>query len=349
MLDCAKNAIFVPLINMTPMKYLSLPDDKPRFLPFYLAAEEYVARHFGDEVFFTWVVPPTVICGRNQSIELEVDLDYCRAHGIEVYRRKSGGGSVFADGGNIMFSYVTSSDNVSMTYSRYTGAVVAMLRGLGLNASDTSRNDILVDGLKVSGNAFYHLPGRSIVHGTMLFDTDITHIARALTPSRAKLESKGIKSVESRVTMLKRYLPSMTVDVFRDYAVSHICDGILSLTDDDVRSIEEIALSYLEPSFRWGKKSAVASTTTTRIDGVGEISIDVEEKMGTINNVFLTGDFFLLGDLDGELLPRLRGVKRDSKTLEAALADIDVSTIIRNLSNNQFINLLTEDQQKNYG
>lgn len=331
------------------MIYLCLPDNKPRLLTFYLALEEWAARTLHGEYFFTWVVPPTVICGRNQAIELEVDLAYCREHGIEVYRRKSGGGSVFADQGNIMFSYVTSSDNVATTYGHYTQAVVAMLRGLGLDASDTSRNDILVDGLKVSGNAFYHLPGRSIVHGTMLFDTDLEHIARALTPSRAKLLSKGIKSVESRVTMLHDRLPSMTVDAFRDYAARTMCDSRLVLTDDEVAAVEAIEQTYLDPAFRWGAKSR-AGAKTVRIDGVGEISVSVEMCDAIIKEVFLTGDFFLLGDLDGEVLARLRGVKREQEALETALACVDIPSIIRNLSTNQFINLLIEDEPKqNYG
>ena len=331
------------------MKYLALPDDKPRLLPFYLAMEEYAARRLDDEVFFTWVVPPTVICGRNQAIEYEVDLKYCNQHHIEVYRRKSGGGSVFADQGNIMFSHVTSSDNVSTTYARYTQAVVAMLRSLGLNASDNSRNDILIDGLKVSGNAFYHLPGRSIVHGTMLFDTDISHISHALTPSRAKLKSKGIKSVENRVTMLKDRLPGMTVDAFRTYAVKQMCEGEITLDGEAVRQIEEIMQTYLNPSFRWGTRAQTMSKKSSRIDGVGEISLTVEERDGKIKDVFITGDFFLLGDLDGEVLPRLCGVELNRDALVRALKGIDMSVVIRNLSNNQFINLLIEDEQKNYG
>ena len=139
--------------------------------------EEYAARIIGDDdIFFMWQVNPTVIFGRNQLIENEVNIPYCREHGIATYRRKSGGGCVFADMSNIMMSYITRSDNVEFTYRRYTHAVVDVLRKLGLNASDNGRNDILIDGLKVSGNAFYHLPGRSIVHGTMLFDTDMAHM-----------------------------------------------------------------------------------------------------------------------------------------------------------------------------
>ena len=186
------------------MKYLSLPDPHAtRILPFYLAMEEYAARIIGeDDIFFMWQVEPTVIFGRNQLIDSEVNVDYCREHGIAFYRRRSGGGCVYADRDNIMFSYITRSDEVQTTFSAYTTAVAAMLRGLGLNATASNRNDVLIEGRKVSGNAFYHIPGRSIVHGTMLFDTDMEHMLHAITPSRDKLTSKGVQSVRSRITTL---------------------------------------------------------------------------------------------------------------------------------------------------
>ena len=183
------------------MKYLSLPDNATRILPFYLAMEEYAARIIGEEdIFFMWQVEPTVIFGRNQLLGSEVNVEYCREHGIAFYRRRSGGGCVYADMDNIMFSYITRSDEVQTTFSAYTNAVAEMLRGLGLNATASERNDVLIDGRKVSGNAFYHIPGRSIVHGTMLFDTNMEHMLHAITPSREKLTSKGVQSVRSHIT-----------------------------------------------------------------------------------------------------------------------------------------------------
>ena len=110
------------------MKYLSLPDNATRILPFYLAMEEYAARILGEEdIFFMWQVDPTVIFGRNQLIASEVNVDYCKEHGIAFYRRRSGGGCVYADQDNIMFSYITRSDEVQTTFSAYTTAVASML------------------------------------------------------------------------------------------------------------------------------------------------------------------------------------------------------------------------------
>ena len=128
------------------MKYISLPEcdlqsaapGTNRRLSFYLAMEEYVARHVDeDDLFFMWQVEPTVIFGRNQLIENEVNVDYCRRHGIQMYRRKSGGGCVYADMTNVMFSYVTKDENVNLTFNRYINMVVLVLRKLGIEARST--------------------------------------------------------------------------------------------------------------------------------------------------------------------------------------------------------------------
>ncbi|MBQ4367747.1 MAG: lipoyltransferase [Muribaculaceae bacterium] len=323
------------------MKYLQLPDATTRILPFYLAMEEYAVHIMGDEdVFFMWQVQPTVIFGRNQLIDTEVNLPYCQSHGIATYRRKSGGGCVYADMNNIMFSYITRSDNVQFTFGRYTQAVVGMLRELGLDACDNGRNDILVDGKKVSGNAFYHLPGHSIVHGTMLFDTDMEHMTRAITPSNAKLESKGVESVRSRITTLNSHL-TLSIDEFKQYVRQSLCDGEILLTAADVTQIEQMTESYLSPEFIYGNNPRCNLTRRARIEGVGELAVSLELNRNTIRHIDVAGDFFVLGDIDRQVFSRLKGVPLDADALRDALCDVRVEQVVMNLSNEQFINLLT--------
>ena len=322
------------------MKYLRLPNNQSHILPFYLAMEEYATRIIGeDDLFFMWQVTPTVIFGRNQVIQNEVNLDYCDAHGIEYYRRKSGGGCVFADMNNIMFSYITRSDNVTLTFSHYTSAVVEMLRQLGLNASDNSRNDIMIDGCKVSGNAFYHMPGFSIVHGTMLYDTDRQHMANAITPSKQKLESKGVKSVESRITTLSQHI-DLSIEDFKKHVRSTLCDGEIELTANDVKQIDHIMQGYLTPEFILGNNPRCNTTRKQHIDGVGEIEVRFQLVHNVINNINITGDFFLLGDIDHLVVDRLNGTPYTRQAIENAIKHIDMSQIIMNLTNKQFINLL---------
>ena len=301
-----------------------------------------MARHLAaDEYFFMWQVEPTVILGRNQLIDTEVDVEYCRANSIQTYRRKSGGGCVYADRDNLMLSYVTPASNVNLTFNRYMLMVEHLLQKLGIDAKTTGRNDILVEGKKVSGNAFYHLPGRSIVHGTMLYDTDLEKMVRSTTPSDAKLKSKGVESVRQHVTTLNKSL-DITIDEFKNFVRANLCDGEVVLDDCAVEAIKEIEQGYLTDEFIYGRNPAYTSVVKKRIEGVGEFEARMELRDGVLRKINLAGDFFLVGDLDGSLLAPLSGVSFTPEAVAERLADIEVGTIIMNLSKQQFINFLFE-------
>jgi len=327
------------------MIYIALPEERMRRLSFYLAMEEFVARNIDvPDCFFMWQVEPSVIFGRNQLIENEVNLDYCRRHGIKTYRRKSGGGCVYADMNNVMFSYITSEENVNFTFNRYINMVVLVLRKLGVKATASGRNDIMVDGRKVSGNAFYHVPGRNIVHGTMLYDTDMQNMVGAITPSDEKLLSKGVDSVRQHITLLKDYI-NMTVDEFKRFVRDNLCSGEVRLNDDDVAEIERIEREYLTPEFVYGNNPRYAVVRRRRIDGVGDLEVRMELKNGVIKKVNLLGDFFLTGDLDKTLLDKLKNANLDQKALEEALPN-RLDNVVMNLTRTDFINLLLDNYNK---
>lgn len=320
------------------MVYVSLPDDQTRRLSFYLAMEEYVARRLDvPDCFFLWQVEPTVIFGRNQLIETEVNVEFCKRRGIQMYRRKSGGGCVYADMSNIMFSYVTAADNVGFTFYKFINLLLLVLRKAGVEATASQRNDVLIDGRKVSGSAFYHIPGRCIVHGTMLYDTDMTNMVGAITPDDAKLLSKGVKSVRQRIALLKDYI-NLDIDKFKQLARDTICRGTLTLTADDVAAISELEKEYLSDAFIYGNNPKYSVVNKRRIEGVGELEARIEIKNGIIREVNILGDFFLVGDLD-TLLKRLKGCRRNREDLSAALPD-DLSTVILNLNKEDFLELL---------
>ena len=253
------------------MKYISLPHNITHRLPFYLAMEEFVARNLDeDECFFMWQVAPTVIFGRNQLIENEVNLDYCRTHGIQTYRRKSGGGCVYADPDNIMFSYVARAQNVNFTFDRYLRLVAFVLRKLGIPAEASGRNDILINGRKVSGNAFYHLPGKSIVHGTMLFNTDMEHLVRAITPSNEKLISKGVESARQRVTNLSEHT-DIGIEEFKQFVREQLCESTIQLSEDDVAIIKQIEAEYLTDEFIYGNNPRYTLVKRGKTPTAGEL------------------------------------------------------------------------------
>lgn len=218
-----------------------MPPGPERSLAFYLAMEEYMAGKSGDDVFFVWRVSPTVIIGRNQDLEAEVNLEYCRKNAVKVVRRKSGGGCVYSDKGNIMISCVSRRGEAAEVFDRYLTSLTECLRSLGLKAVKSGRNDVLVEGRKISGNAFQQLPSRSIVHGTLLYDTDLSALEKAIRPPVEKLERHGIASVRQRVANLREYLggPDVAaVEEIEEYLTGWFCDGEIVLDENDVREIE---------------------------------------------------------------------------------------------------------------
>lgn len=313
---------------------------------FYLAMEEVVGRRYApatpEGLFFLWRIPPTVVCGRHQWIDTEVNLDYCERNGIDVCRRRSGGGAIFANTDNIMFSYIIPGDEVMSTFELYTDAVVGFLKSLGLDASATTRNDILIGDRKVSGTAFYHIPaGVCIVHGTMLYKTDPVHMANALTPSRAKLESKGVKSVVSRITTIAEHLPDISIEEFRQAAIDSLCRTSITLTDDDIKEIERLATLYDAPSWKQPRRNRGASRST-RLEGIGEFSAEVTlDPHGAIESVAITGDFLPTGDVN-TLTDRLKGLIPTSANIEAALGN-NVTDIIPRLTAGQLTRIITEN------
>lgn len=230
------------------MRHVVFPDHRCRSLAFYLAAEEYVAKNVDGEAFFVWRVQPTVIIGRNQILENEVNTEYCRKVGVQIVRRKSGGGCVYSDMGNLMISYISGRGEVSAVFDRYMSALAASLCSIDLPAVASERNDIMVDGRKVSGNAFHQLPDRSIVHGTLLYSTDMAALAEAIRPPVEKLQRHGVESVRQRVVNLAEYKDVSPVldsaETLEDHLVSWFTDGAVMLTSEQIAEIEEIEKEY---------------------------------------------------------------------------------------------------------
>jgi len=322
------------------MKYIALPSNEIRHLSFYLAMEEYVARclNTDDDCFFMWQVNPSVIFGRNQVVEAEVNLDFCRERGIETYRRKSGGGCVYADMSNVMFSYITQDEQVNMTFNRYVNLVALVLCKLGIDARATGRNDILIDNRKVSGNAFYHLQGHSIVHGTMLYDTCMENMVGAITPSDEKLLSKGVKSVRQHIALLKDYT-DLTLEEFKAFVRKQLCTEEVMLTADDITAIEQIEQEYRSEKFIFGNNPAYSTIRHRRIQDVGELELRMQVKGNKIKDVNLVGDYFPVGDIDNQLLKPLRSVSLKEEALQEALPEKLDDTIL-NLKKQDFINLI---------
>lgn len=247
------------------MLHIPSPDNKR--LVWYLAMEEYMAQHVADqEIFFSWIVSPTVIFGRHQVMEDEVNIPFCHEHGVQMYRRKSGGGCVYADRGNLMLSYITPDTHSEQVFQRYLDIISDALRQLGFPAVKSEHNDILIDGHKVSGNACYALPTGTIVHGTLLYNVDFSALQQAITPSKEKLAKHGVQSVRQRVgnlVDLQGMIPDFeqhtnavamqSIENIAKYFGDTLCNRSRALTPEEIAAIDVIEQTYLAPAFIAGK------------------------------------------------------------------------------------------------
>ena len=324
------------------MKYILLPKpDTIHQLPFYFAVEEYVARHYTDDDYFMgWRVNPTVMLGRNQLIDNEVNTDYCKEHKIDIFRRKSGGGCIYADKGCIQFSYISRAVNANEAFAQYMHRMAELLQGLNINAQLSGRNDILIDETKVSGCAFYQLSNRSVLHNSLLFDTQLDHLSNALTPAKEKLQSKGVASVRQRVTNVATYT-QLDILNFMDYVRQEMCGKeVLELTEEDMKGIAEIEKELSSDDFVYGKNPKYSLVRKYRFEGVGTLEAHIELKNNIIGSINMVGDYFLLGDIDHDFLSLLKGCEFTREAVEERLDGIDLSTIIRGLKLRQFLRLL---------
>ena len=324
------------------MKYILLPKpDTIHQLPFYFAVEEYVARHYTDDDYFMgWRVNPTVMLGRNQLIDNEVNTDYCKEHKIDIFRRKSGGGCIYADKGCIQFSYISRSVNANKAFAAYMQRMADLLKGLKIDAQLSGRNDILINETKVSGCAFYQLSNRSVLHNSLLFDTQLDHLSNALTPAKEKLQSKGVASVRQRVTNVATYT-QLDILAFMDYVRQEMCGTeVLELTEEDMKEVAEIEKELSSDDFVYGKNPKYSLVRKHRFEGVGTLEAHIELKNNIIGSINMVGDYFLLGDIDHDFLSLLKGCEFTREAVEERLENIDLSTIIRGLKLRQFLRLL---------
>ena len=324
------------------MKYILLPKpDTIHQLPFYFAVEEYVARHYTDDDYFMgWRVNPTVMLGRNQLIDNEVNTDYCKEHKIDIFRRKSGGGCIYADKGCIQFSYISRAVNANEAFAAYMQRMADLLKGLKIDAQLSGRNDILIDNTKVSGCAFYQLSNRSVLHNSLLFDTQLDHLSNALTPAKEKLQSKGVASVRQRVTNVATYT-QLDILAFMDYVRQEMCGTeVLELTEEDMKEVVEIEKELSSDDFVYGKNPKYSLVRKHRFEGAGTLEAHIELKNNIIGSINMVGDYFLLGDIDHDFLNLLKGCEFTREAVEEILQSIDLSTIIRGLKLRQFLRLL---------
>ena len=314
-----------------------------------LAIEEFVLRNMDiekDDFLLFYINQPSIIIGKNQNTIEEINTDYVEDNGIIVVRRLSGGGAVYHDLNNLNFSFLTKDDGNSFhNYKKFTQPVVDALKKLGVDAELSGRNDILAEGKKVSGNAQYSTRGRMFSHGTLLFKTDVDAVASSLKVKKDKIESKGIKSVRSRVGNISDYLKEpMTIEEFRMEILLSIFGGeeniqYYELTDADWEKIHEISEErYQKWEWNYGKSPRFNIQKTNRFPS-GGIDIRLEVNKGIIEEIKIFGDFFGVGDV-ADIEKLLIGVKYDRTSIAEALEAIDTTHYFGAVSKEDFLKLI---------
>ena len=290
---------------------------------FNLASEEYLLKHRKEYFIYLWINAPAVIVGVNQNTVQEVNLDYTTSHGIKVVRRQTGGGAVYHDLNNLCYTVIAPYDENVDAYRKFTAPVIGYLNSLGVKAEFSGRNDIVVGGKKISGNAQTVSGGRIMHHGTLLFDTDMTALTYALKPNKLKTESKGIKSVRARVTNIKQYLPDMTVEEFKNGLKEYFkktCEEYV-LTENDIAEIDKLVRDKYS-LYEWNiGRSPKGKNLFEYKFPFGVLSFSFDTVEGKIQNADISGDFFSVGDIK-EFASTLDGVKFTKNDVAAAFQPI---------------------------
>lgn len=309
---------------------------------FYFALEEYVLNHLlkDDETyFFTWEIHGVVI-GKNQVIENEVNLEFLKDHQIDVYRRPTGGGCVYADHRNTMFSIVTKRANKNFSFKTYLSKIIDSMNLLGIELEFSGRNDLLFDGKKISGNAFLQNKHGMLMHGTFLYDCDLETMVRAISPSDEKLVSKGIDSVRSRVTNLKPYLNGLTQEQLIKHFENTLTNQTYTLSEQEVEMIHEMSLKYQSKTWIYKKQPAYTKVLKKRIPGgLFEIKLDLDE--GVIKNMAIQGDFFDTKPLS-EFEDQFKHIPYEKQALEKIFETNIISEYILDADQEAFKSLLYE-------
>lgn len=316
---------------------------------FNLALEEYALKklNVSDDFFILWQNENTIVVGRNQNTIEEINSKNVQARHINVVRRMSGGGAVYHDEGNINYTFITRSDDDSKhNFKKFTKPVIDALASLGIEAEFTGRNDITIDGKKISGNAQYYHQNKMLHHGTILFDVNPDILKDVLNVKIDKIQSKGIKSVKSRVTSISQNLKEpMTSKEFMDMLLKFILDTDdisskeYALSSEDIANIEKLAeTKYSTWEWVYGESPKFELQQSKRYQG-GNIDIRLNVKNGIITDFKIFGDFFGKKDI-AEVEELIVNNKFEENQIRDILKDLDFNDYFLNISLDEFLDCM---------
>ena len=315
------------------MEVINLEKFKNCDLSLYLGLEKYAINNIKDDCFFIWDINKSIIIGKNQLLEAEVNVEKALNNGYKIYRRPSGGGAICADENCFMFTFISFYQSKDEMYKNYLNKIINALKKLNIDVYLSGRNDLMFKNKKFSGNAIYYENNRCILHGTFLYNSNLDLLVDILNPSNDKLISKGIQSVKERVINIAPYI-NLSKDELIHYLNNNIDDNVKMyyLNDEEIKIINKYKEEFEDKEYIYKKNIPFTYKNKYRFP-YGEINIFIDVNLGKIKNISLIGDFFQLKDLQALYDKYLN---KDYKDIKLINENINIEEYILGLSNEEY-------------
>ncbi len=265
---------------------------------FCLAAEEYLLKNFSEDIFMLWQSKDTVVVGKHQNALAEINYRFVRENNITVARRISGGGTVFHDDGNVNFAFIKNVGSpAEISFKMFTSPVVDALAKLGIQATTSGRNDLLIEGLKISGNAEHVYKNRVLHHGTLLFSSDLKNLGQAIKVFPGKYESKAVQSNRSQVANISSFLKTpMKIEEFNQFLLDFQLEKpgvkMYELNENDIQTIQQFSEEKFSTwDWNFGYSPKYSFQNSTEIEGK-KLNVQMKISKGIISEIKIGGNYF---------------------------------------------------------
>ncbi|TXH21854.1 MAG: lipoate--protein ligase [Chitinophagaceae bacterium] len=310
---------------------------------FNVAADEYILKQMEEDCFMLWRNDNAIIVGQYQNTFAEINYDYVKANEIAIVRRLSGGGAVYHDLGNLNFTFTQKGKDSNLAdFEKYTRPIVEVLQKLGTNAKFEGKNDLMIDGLKISGNAEHIYRNKILHHGCLLFSSEMKNVSEALKINPVKYIDKAVKSIPKRVTNISNHLKEpLTIDAFTKLIMEHVMASnpdarLYEFTEEDKKKIQALRdEKYITDEWNYGKSPDYNFKKAIRTTG-GVFEMNLEVKNGVIEKSKIYGDFFSEKGID-DIEQALIGVKHNEEAIRNSLSKFSLDKYLKNISLDQVI------------